>query len=158
MLTQWKCFFYAHCLSHINYASTVWSGAGDVHLKKLNSLHRRAAKIIVPSPFLSTSEKLLSANILPLKQQFELNIALLVYKTRYELAPQYLARLLSRADSRYESNNYILPRTRIDLYKTSFAFSGASVWNSLPVSVRSCTSLLSFKSSAKKYFLLAQIM
>ena len=153
-----KMFFYAHCLSHINYASTVWSGAGDVHLKKLNSLHRRAAKIIVPSPFLSTSEKLLSANILPLKQQFELNIALLVYKTRYELAPQYLARLLSRADSRYESNNYILPRTRIDLYKTSFAFSGASVWNSLPVSVRSCTSLLSFKSSAKKYFLLAQIM
>ena len=50
-----KIFFQAHLLSHINYASTVWSGASEVHLKKLNSLHRRAAKLILSDQSLSTS-------------------------------------------------------------------------------------------------------
>jgi hypothetical protein len=54
-------FFNAHILSYINYASTVWCGAGEVHLKKkLNSLHRRAAKSLVTNPYLSTDEKLRS--------------------------------------------------------------------------------------------------
>ena len=52
-----KIFFQAHLLSHINYASTVWSGASEVHLKKLNSPHRRAAKLILPDQSLSTTEK-----------------------------------------------------------------------------------------------------
>jgi len=29
-----KMFFHAHCLSHINYASTIWCNARDVHIKK----------------------------------------------------------------------------------------------------------------------------
>ena len=34
-----KLLFNAHLLAHINYASTVWSNARGVHLKKLSSLH-----------------------------------------------------------------------------------------------------------------------
>ena len=29
-----KLFFNAHLMAHINYASTVWSNASEVHLKK----------------------------------------------------------------------------------------------------------------------------
>jgi hypothetical protein len=71
-------------MSYINYVSTIWSGASDVHLKKLNSLHRRAAKFIVSNPFLSTDSKLISSGILPLKQQFDFNIAVLVFKVRHD--------------------------------------------------------------------------
>ena len=39
-------FYNAHIMSHINYASSIWDGAGELHIKKVNSLHRRAAKII----------------------------------------------------------------------------------------------------------------
>ena len=42
-----KLFFNAYLMAHINYASTVWSNASEVHLKKLSSLHRRAAKLII---------------------------------------------------------------------------------------------------------------
>ena len=48
-----KIIFQAYLLSHINYSSTVWTGANEIHLKKLNSLHRRAAKLILPDQFLS---------------------------------------------------------------------------------------------------------
>jgi hypothetical protein len=148
-----KSFFYAHCLSHINYASNVWCSAGEVHIKKLNSFHRRAAKIIAPNPFLSTDEKLQSANILPLSKQFDFNTAVMVFKIRHGLAPAYLERLLINSNSRFTEGNYLLPKTRIDLYKSSFAFAGAKVWNSLPATVKACRTLSMFKKSARKYFL-----
>ena len=52
-----KTFFQAHLLSHISYASTVWGGASEVHLKKLNCLHRRAAKLILSDQSMSTTQK-----------------------------------------------------------------------------------------------------
>jgi hypothetical protein len=137
---------------YLNYASTVWSGAGDIHLKKLNSLHRRAAKSLVSNPYLSTDEKLRSVNILSLDKQFELNTAVQVYKARHGLVPAYVTNLLVTSDNRYDSGKYILPRTRIDLYKSSFAFSGASVWNSLPLKIRNCSKLSLFKAYVKKIF------
>ena len=50
-------FYYAHIMSHINYASPIWDGAAEVHLKKVDSLHRRAAKIIGRGLQMGTEEK-----------------------------------------------------------------------------------------------------
>jgi hypothetical protein len=148
-----KMFFHAHCVCHVNYASVVWSCAAVTHQKRLNSLLRRAAKVILPDPYLSTYEKQVKLNILPLKKQLDFNKTILMYKVHNDLAPKYLSKLMIRASCRYGSNNYILPRTRIDLFKTSFAFSGASIWNSLPHNIKMCSSLSSFKCAIKKHFL-----
>ena len=61
-------FYNAHIMSHINYASSVWDGACEVHLKKLNSLHRRAAKIIGKGLQISTDEKQKQLKMLSLKK------------------------------------------------------------------------------------------
>ena len=71
------------------------------------------------------------------------NTAVLMFKVHMGWAPQYVCDLLNRA--RYESNNYVIPRTRIDLYKMSFAFSGSSVWNSLPPKMKTYKSVRGFK-------------
>ena len=147
-----KIFFNAHCLSHINYASTVWSGAAQDHLKKLNSLYKRATKIILPDPLLSTLEKQASLDILPLNKHLEFNKIITVFKARNELAPDYIAKLLITSSSRYNFSKYLLPPTRIDMFKTSFSFSGAFLWNSLPLNIRSISSLSSFKTKLRNYF------
>jgi hypothetical protein len=149
-----KMFFVAHCLSFINYASTVWCGASENQTKKLNSLHRRGAKLIITNPYLSTSDKLKAANILPLQQQFNFNIAMLMYKTLHGLAPPYLRAFLTKAPQRYGSDKYLLPKTRIDLYKASFSFVGPSMWNSLPSNVKTSKSLSTFKSSLRKHLII----
>ncbi|WP_419598339.1 reverse transcriptase domain-containing protein [Thiolapillus sp.] len=146
-----KMFFKAHILAHINYASTVWSSASEVHIKKLNSLHRRAAKLMLPDRSLSTSAKLKALEILPLREQFVYNTAVLMFKVHMGLAPQYVCDLLNRAPARYGSNKYVLPRTRVDLYKTSFAFSGSSVWNSLPPKIKMYKSVRGFKVNLRKF-------
>jgi hypothetical protein len=145
-----KIFFQAHLLSHVNYVSTVWSSASEVHLKKLNSLYRRAAKLILPDQSLSTAEKMKKLEILPLNKQFEFNKCVLMYKVHIGQAPPYLGDLFQQAPARYGSNNYRLPLPRIDLYKTSFAFAGSSVWNCLPAEMKTCPSLHRFKSKLRK--------
>ena len=61
-----KLFHSAHILSHVNYASTLWDGCSEVHLKILNSLHRRAAKLILSDPSIPTDDKLKTLKLLPL--------------------------------------------------------------------------------------------
>ena len=146
-----KIFFQAHLLSHINYASTVWSGASEVHLKKLNSLHRRAVKLILPDQSLSTTEKLKKLNILPLDKQLKFNRYVTMFKIHPGKAPPYLSDFIHRAPAWYGSNNYVLPRPRIDLFKTSFAFSGSSAWNTLPPKLKTFSSLCSFKIYLLKF-------
>ena len=70
--------------------------------KKLNSLHRRAAKLILPDHSLSTTAKLKKLDILPLQEQFVYNTAVLMFKIHIGWAPQYVCDLLNRAPARYE--------------------------------------------------------
>ena len=54
-----KLFYYAHISSHLTDASTVWDGCSDILFNKRNSLHRRAAKLIISDSSLTTDTKLL---------------------------------------------------------------------------------------------------
>ena len=43
-----KLFYHAHISPHLTYASIVWDGCSrDILFNKLNSLHRRAAKLMI---------------------------------------------------------------------------------------------------------------
>ena len=46
----------------------------------------------------------------------------------------------------------ILPKTRIDIYKMGFAYSGSFCWNALPVSLKIACSVSTFKSKALQHF------
>ena len=146
-----KLFFEAHINSHINYISTVWDGCGEEYLKKINSLHRRGIKKIITNQQLTTEQKYKSLNILPFYKQLKYNKAIITHKIYLNLCPPYLKKLIQRAPNRYGSKKLILPLPRIDLFKTSFSYSGPKTWNSLPNSISSATSLTLFKKQLHKY-------
>ena len=144
-------FYNAHILSHINYASSLWDGAGDLHLKKVDSLYRRAAKIIGRGMQVSTEEKQKHLKMLPLKKQLLYNKSIIMYKVWNGDIPSYLTTAFRKGTARYHSSNFILPLTRIDLFKRSLMFSGASIWNTLPSYVKDCKSLKSFRNNVYQY-------
>lgn len=148
-----KIFFYAHCLSHFNYASSIWCMASENTLKHLNSLHRRAIKLIHTDPTLSTELKMKSMDILPLDKQFMYNTAVLMFKVHTGLAPGYLNHLLTPASNSRStrSQHYILPLPRIDKFKSSFSFSGPSIWNLMPQQIHQQTTIGSFKKNLRKH-------
>ena len=127
--------------------------AVQTHFKKLNSSHRRAIKLIHPEKHLDTDIKFKQLKLLPLDRQLSYNKAIIVYKTLNNMVPPYMTKFCKKACYRYGSNNLIIPRTRIDLYKTSFSFSGAILWNALPRYIQSSPSLTSFKRALKHHLL-----
>ena len=114
-----KLFYHAQVSSHLTYASTVWDRCSDILFNKLNSLHRRAAKLITDSS-LSTDTKLRYLGILPLKEKLMLNKAVLVFKAYKNLAPPYFKQLFICSNIRATSRYITLPKPRTDLFKTFF--------------------------------------
>ena len=123
-------FFNAHIKPRIDYASVVWDGCSDVLKKRLISLHRRGVKLILPDTTLTIDQKLKDMRIMSLRKQFECNKGLFMYRVLSNEAPEYISNLYTYTPSRYSnSRNYhlSLPRPRIDIFKTSISFSGASM-------------------------------
>ena len=113
-------------------------------LKKLNSLHRRAGKLIFPDPSRSIEQKMSAIGILNLPQQLTYDKGVFMHKVLNNDTPNYLAQLFISHQSHCTNsgNNLCVPRPRFDLFKTNISFAGASLWNSRPQNIKSCISLL----------------
>ena len=119
-------FFIAHIKPHIDYASIVWDGCSDFLKKRLNSLHRRAVKLILPDTTLTTDQKLKEMRIMSLQKQLEYNKGLFMYRVLSNEIPGYISNMYTHTPSRYSnSRNYhlSLPRPRIDIFRTSHSIS-----------------------------------
>ena len=149
MSTPKLLFFNSHIMPHINFSSTVWDGCSEIYLSKLNSLFRRTAKLLNPDKNLTTDEK--QKALLPLQRQLDFNKALLMFKANSSLVSSYITSLFSECNNR--TIRYILPKPRIDLYKTSLAFSGPSVWNTLPVGIKTVGTIGRFKTELHKHLM-----
>ena len=90
-----KLFYHAHISFHLTYVSTVWDGCSDILFNKLNSLHKRAAKLMISDSSLSTVTKLRYLGILPLKEKLMFNKPVLVFKAYKILHLRSLNRFLS---------------------------------------------------------------
>ena len=142
----------SHKTSHRLYVSSVgWLWRST--LKTLNSLVRRTGKLILPDLSLSTEQKTRALGILNLPQPLAYNEGIFMHTVLNNNSPNYLAQLFISHQSHYTNsrNNLYVPRPRLDLFKTSISFAGASLWNSLPQNIKSCISLLCFKRNLHKY-------
>ena len=95
-----KIFYGSHILPHISFSSTVWDGCGETHLNKLNSLHRRAAKLLLPDKNSSTDEKMKALSILPLQKQLYFKKAVLMFKVNRRMTPSYIISFFTVSSNR----------------------------------------------------------
>ena len=144
-----KIFFSAHIQSLIDYGSTLWDSASNNSLKPLHSLYKRALKLILLKQSSLEQNDYNLLNILPLHTRLKYNKGMYMQKIMASNAPPSLTRLFPINSSR-EQNKINIPRPRIDFFKSSLTFSGASLWNSLPLSVKS-RSNYSFKKHYISY-------
>ena len=138
----------SHIMSDINYVSTAGDGCACVHMKQLYSLHKLAIKFFlpVPVPNMDYKQKYCTLKLLPLDEQLLLNKCVLMQNVVRGKAPQYLKDLLIPSERLHaHGNKQLLPRTRIDIFKTSVSFSGSLAWNSLPHHLRCPMKLKTFK-------------
>ena len=137
---------------HFDYCSTVWGTCGVTLQDKLQKLQNKAARVSAFSNYDVNAEQLLEIlGWKNLDHQRNIQKGIVVFKCLHGLAPDYLASKFFERNTSYnlkDSENKLnvgLPRT--NYFKNSFSYSGATLWNRLPLEARCEESLRSFKRS-----------
>ena len=146
-----KIFYFAHCLSHIKYASCVWFKSSQELINKLNSLHRRGIKLICDIQNISTDEKFSLLKIMSQQSIFPYNVAMLVYKSINNLSSPYLKLLIYH--SHYRETRLKIPSCRMKLSQSRFSYIGPKIWNTLPLQIHCSQSIGRFRIDLKTFFL-----
>jgi hypothetical protein len=150
-------FCNAYVLPYIDYCSTVWGDTSAINVLKVWRLQKRAARLIFDD-FESRSATLFEKlNWLSVPQRFKYNKAVMMFKSMNGLCPKYLADLFVPVSENLRSlrsktsHQLPIPKPNSELFRQSFRYSGAKLWNDLPLHVKSATSLSSFKTAYMKY-------
>ena len=75
-----------------------------------------------------------------------------MFKILNGLPPLYLSELFTHSASLHDYGHLALPKSRIDFYRHSFTFTGAKIYNDLPNSLKTESSLKKFISKLHHYY------
>ena len=115
----------------------VWSNTSNSNISKINTLQRRACKLIMSQTYNGLHDALQRLDILSFDQSVFLNKAKILYKIYNSLAPTYLQELFQMRDVNLDNSasnlrsvthkNYLLPQLKYNLFKGSLSYSGVVV-------------------------------
>ena len=142
--------YQALILPHFDYCSSVWGDCNLTFSDKLQKLQNRAARAITRSSYDTSVSFLLNRlnldDLITRRQKLK---PTLMFKTINGLNPEYLQNLFSTRSTRYNLRDseakLELPMPRTNYGKRAFCYSGALLWNKLPISLPKSDSLGYFK-------------
>ena len=142
---------------HFSYCCSVSSSCGASKLEVLQKLQNKAARIVTNGPFDASAAPLLQRFGWPSVQKLIYKeTGCMVYKSLNSLAPQYLSDLFVRLSGvhprelRNSKTDLAIPMLRTGNGQKSFAYRGASLWNSLDLERKMAPSINAFKSKLKE--------
>ena len=154
-------YFDAFIGSHISYASTVLGGAvsGDIN-SLLITLKRCARSILDVGVFDSHIPLFMKLKWLSIVLIFRTADVPMTFQAINGLVPNYIRRMFTEVASinthqmvsRTPRSNFYIPRANISLFKSSFAFNAAELFNSLPILLNKLTQSQPLKRSYSSIF------
>ena len=148
------CIYNALIQSQFDYCNIVWCNCGKTLFDRLQKLQNRAACVLTISRYDADANRLFrQLNWKDLSTQFQMQKALMVYKSLNYLVPGYLSsKFVKRYETRYSLtdsvNKLIFSFPRTNSMKNSFSYSGGVLWNSLPCDMIEAKSLSQFQRLA----------
>ena len=118
-------------LPHLTYCSVVWHFIKASDTRKLERIQERALRAIYRDKVSSYEELLATAGLPTLFNRRLQDIAILMFKVKNNLCPQYIVDLFERQQSNHNLRNadFILPRFDAVTYgKHSVMYLGPKLW------------------------------
>ena len=158
-----RLYYNAYIKSHIEYCCVVWGNSCSFNAYKIEKLQRRACKLIQGNDYTTLDAARKELNILSFEETIFIHKAKVMYKIANNVALIYLTDLFqmrgngsdlnsSQLNLRSTSNkNFLIPKPKISLFKSSLSYSGALVWNSIPLRIKNSSTLESFTNKYLKW-------
>ena len=145
--------------SRLDYCNALLHRVPECRIRPLQRMQNIAARVVAMSSRCHNIKPILKdLHWLPVKERILFKVLLLVYKSKNNLAPEYLSSLCIpyRKDFNSRSNHLDLldpgPKSRMKTYgDRSFKIAGAEEWNKLPLSLKRSSSVELFKKNLKTY-------
>jgi hypothetical protein len=147
-------------LSKIDYCNSLYYGLPNFELRKLQMIINKAARLCLDIPWRDhITPALIELHFLPVKARIVYKICLLTFKTLLYNEPLYLRSLLSLYKTgtsmalRHgnDKNRLYEPRAQKKSGERCFQYCAPRLYNELPIEIRNCTTVLSFKSKLKTH-------
>lgn len=158
--TEHRTIFYkTYIQPHIDYCNIVWGGTTQLNLNRIFRLQKRACKIIMDYNVENISECMQKLKILTVFERLYLRKAKFMYNIANSVMPEYINEMFHQRTEQENlpllrssvSQNFIPPRPNREIFKQSVAYSGPIIWNSLPESLKSCSTVNSFHCNFIKW-------
>lgn len=154
-----KCIANGIFISKLSYGMPIWGGAPNTYIKTLQILQNKVMRSILNCDFRTPTLYLLSnMGWLSVKQLIIYHTIIQFYKILSSHQPQSIFNQLNFNYNNYHMstramsrNDVILDIKRLQLTKSAFIYRASVNWNSLPLSLRSVSNFLTFKTSLKSY-------
>ncbi len=145
--------------THLDYCNSLYYGLPDSSINRLQQVQNSLARLVMP--FVKRHDHITPAlhklHWLPIRHRITFKIATLTFKTLLHGQPSYLHDLLSRHTpcrtlrSAFKNELNIPFGIKSESGRRSFSFAAPTIWNSLPLALRSISCLSSFRSSLKTH-------
>ena len=152
---------HAFISSRLDNGNSLLCRLPDYIVGKLQRVQNTAARILTRTRKCDhISPVLRSLHWLPVAQRIQFKILTLTFKCLHNKAPQYLMDLIKTHDQASDrgnmrsSNKFLLKlpdSNHPTMGDRSFAVAAPTLWNDLPLEIRSCDTFETFKSKLKTY-------
>ena len=143
--------------SRLDYANACLFGISAKNLSRIQRIQNTLARVVTCSRSRSSSAPLLKhLHWLPVSARIHFKIALLTFKSLHTIAPSYLSSLIrpyvpSRALRSSSAQRLCVPHVSSVFGSRGFRSAGPAIWNSLPLSVTTCSTIQTFKKQLKTH-------
>ena len=149
--TQLKLLVNSIIVCKLDYCNALYCGISDSLIQQLQLIQNAAAKAIVGlHKYDHLGDTLKELHWLPISYRIKFKVLLLVYKCLNGLGPDYLMSLFKFASATH-TIQLIEPRIFSQYGERSFHRVGPKMWNELPLDLKTCSSLESFKVALKTH-------
>ena len=144
-------------LPYISSGICAWGHATETHLHKLLVLQKRALRLMFfAEPRTHAVPLFLETKQLPISFLLFEQMSLLMYDVHNNLAPDNIKNMFTKLSSVHSyrtrsvtNENYYVEQVRTENMKRAFSISGALIWNSIPLSIKTLKKN-QFKSELKR--------
>ena len=150
-----KLVYYSLAHPHLQYCISTWGGACKTTLQQLLTKQKIIIRCMLYQSYRAPSSPLFhKLSILKVDDVYKLSIAKLIIKLfNNHTIPQTLSTISNIHSHNTRHNipsNLFIPTVTSNLGKTSFSHCGPTIWNNIPIEIRT-SSIFSFKSKLKKH-------